>query len=51
MNDGGGKVDHSGEALIGLVAAHGDAFELFELAKEIFDQVAPLVDLGIDRAG
>jgi hypothetical protein len=38
-----------GEALIGFVRAHCDAFEFLELAEEIFDQVMPLVDLGLDR--
>ncbi|MGO4728771.1 MULTISPECIES: hypothetical protein [unclassified Inquilinus] len=30
MDDGGGEMDRGGESLIGLVAAHGDAFEFFE---------------------
>ena len=41
-------MDHGGEALIGLVAAHGDAFELLQLAEEVLDQVPPLVDIGVD---
>ena len=36
--------------MISLVAAQGNTFELFELAKEILDQVPPLVNLGIDLA-
>ena len=40
-------MDHGGEALIGLVAAHGDAFELLQLAEEVLDQVPPLVDIGV----
>ena len=51
MNHGGGDVDHCREAAIGLVAAHGDAFELLELAEEVLDEVAPLVDLEVDLAG
>src|SRR5580704_4749276 len=39
-----GKKYISGETLIGFVCAHGDAFEFLELAEEVFDQVAPLVD-------
>jgi len=31
-------MDHGGEALIGLVGAHGDAFELLELAEEVLDR-------------
>ena len=42
-------MDHGGEALIGFVGAHGDAFELLELAEEVLDQMAPFVDLGVDR--
>ena len=36
--------------MISLVTAQGDTFELFELAKEVLDQVPPLVNLGIDLA-
>ena len=42
-------MDDGGEALIGLVGAHGDAFEFLELAEEVFDQVPPLVEFGIER--
>ena len=41
-------MDHGGEALIGLVGAHGDAFELLELAEEVFDQMPPFVHLLVD---
>jgi hypothetical protein len=37
------------EALIGFICAHGEAFEFLKLAEEILDQVAPLVDLSVDR--
>ena len=50
MDNGGGEVDHGGEAEVGLVAAHGDAFELLELAEEVLDEVAPLIDFNIDLA-
>jgi hypothetical protein len=30
-------MDHGGEALIGLVSAHRDAFELLEPAEEVLD--------------
>ena len=43
-------MDHGGEAVIGLVAAHGDSLELSELAQEVFDQVTSFVDLGVDLA-
>src|SRR5262245_48535711 len=42
---GCGEMDHGGEALIGFVGAERDAFELLELAEEIFDQVPPFVHL------
>ena len=41
-------MDHGIEARIRLVAAHGDAFELFQFAEEILDQVAPLVEVPVD---
>src|SRR6266849_208012 len=44
-------MDVCGEALIGFVCAHCDAFEFLELAEEILDQVTPHVDLGVDRQG
>ena len=46
---GRGEKYISGETLIGFVCAHGDAFEFLELAEEVFDQVAPLVDFRVDR--
>ena len=45
---GSGQMDHGGEALIGLVGAHCDAFELLELAEEVLDEMAPFVHLGVD---
>jgi hypothetical protein len=41
-------MDHGGEALISLVGAHGDAFELLELAEEVFDEMPPFVHLLVD---
>ena len=41
-------MDHGGEALIGLVGAHGDALELLELAEEVFDEMPPFVHLLVD---
>ena len=38
-------MDHGGEALIGFVGAERDAFELLELAEEVFDQMPPFVHL------
>ena len=42
-------MDDGFEALVGFVGAHGDAFELLEFAEEILDQVAPLVEFGVER--
>jgi hypothetical protein len=44
-------MDHGGEALVGFVASHGNALELFEFAEEILDEVSPLVDFGVDLQG
>jgi len=41
-------MDHGCEACVGFVAAHGNALELFQLAEEVLDQMAPFVDLGVD---
>src|SRR6478735_613626 len=41
-------MDHSLEALIGLVGAHGNTLELLELAEEVLDQMAPFVHFGVD---
>lgn len=48
IHDGGGDVDHGGEALIGFVGAERDAFELLERAKKIFDQMPPSVHPIVD---
>jgi hypothetical protein len=48
VDDGGGDVDHGGEALVGLVRAHDDALEFLELAEEVLDKVAPFVEIGVD---
>ena len=48
MDDGGGEVDHGLETGICLVASHGYAFELLQLAEEILDQVAPFVNVLVD---
>ena len=48
MDDGGGEVDHRLEAAICLVASHCYAFEFFQLAEEILDQVAPFVNVLVD---
>src|SRR4029077_1178130 len=45
---GGDQMDHGGETLIGLVGAHGDAFELLELSEEVLDHVPPFVHLLVD---
>src|SRR5688572_22783846 len=42
-------MDDGGEALIGFVRAHGNAFEFLELAEEILDQVPPFVEFGVER--
>ena len=38
-------MDDCGEALIGFVAAHRDAFEFLQFAKEILDQMPPFIHL------
>ncbi len=38
---------HRREARIGFVVTGGDAAELFDLAEEVFDQMAPLVHLEV----
>ena len=48
MDNGGAEMDHGGEACVGFVAAQGDALELFQLAEEVLDQMAPFVDLLVD---
>jgi hypothetical protein len=48
VDDGGDEIDHGGKALVGLVTAHGDTLELLEFAEEVFDEVAPLVEVGVD---
>src|ERR1700752_1212801 len=44
-------MDHGGEALIGLVGAHGDAFELLEPAEKALDEMPPFVHFLIDGKG
>ena len=41
-------MDHSAEACVGFIAAHGDALELLEFAEEILDQMPPFVNLFVD---
>jgi hypothetical protein len=41
-------MDHGGETLVGLVGAHGDAFELLDLAEEVFDEIPPFAKLLVD---
>ena len=41
-------MDHGGEALVGFAGAHGDAFELFEFAEEIFDEMTPFVHFSVN---
>ena len=36
------------KAAVRLVTAHCDTLEFLELAKEVLDQVAPLVDLQVN---
>ena len=42
-------MDEGGEACIGFVGAHGDAFEFLELAEKVLDQVTPFVHFFVDR--
>ena len=43
-------MDHGLEALVGFVAAQGEALELLQLAGEVLDQVAPSVEVAVDGA-
>ena len=40
--------DHGSKALICFISAQRDAFEVFEFAEEVLDEVAPSVDLFIN---
>ena len=51
MDDGGGEVDHRFETAVSLVASHCYAFEFFQFAEEILDQVAPFVNVCVDVEG
>src|SRR5580704_7895553 len=48
---GCGEMDHGGEALIGLVGAHCDTFELLEPGEEVLDEMPPFVHLLVDGEG
>jgi hypothetical protein len=48
MDDGGGDVDHRFETAVCLVASHCYAFEFFQFAEEILDQVALFVNVRVD---
>lgn len=44
-------MDHGGEALVCFVVSCGDSSERFEIAKQIFDQMAPAVHVEIAGNG
>ena len=44
-------MDDGSEACVGLVVARRDATELFEPLEAIFDQMPPLVHVGVVRDG
>ena len=48
MDDGCGGVDHGFVTLVGFVRSHGDALELFDLAKEVLDEVTPFIHFLVD---
>ena len=48
-NEGGGEMDGGGKTGRGLVVTRGNASELLESLKAVFDQVAPLVHLCVMR--
>ena len=50
-NRSGGEVDGGKKVSGGFVVARGNGTELFEFAEEILDQVARLVELGIENRG
>ena len=42
-------MDHCFEALIGVAGAHGDAFELLQVAEDVLDEVAAGVEFATER--
>ena len=48
MDDGGCEIDHRFETAVCLVTSHCYAFEFFQFAEEILDQVAPFVNVRVD---
>ncbi len=48
MDDSGCEIDHRLEAAVCLVASHCYAFEFFQFAAEVLDQVAPFVNVPVD---
>ena len=42
------EVDKCLEATVGFAGSHGDAFELFEFAEKVLDEVSPFINLCID---
>jgi hypothetical protein len=41
-------VDHGGKALVGLVSVRGNAFELLDLAEQVFEEMPPFVHRLVD---
>lgn len=41
-------MDDGVEACVSFVGSHRDTFELFEFAKEVFDEMTPFIEFGID---
>lgn len=41
----------SSEATVCFAGTHGDAFEFFEFAEEVFNQVSPFIHFGVERDG
>ena len=44
-------MDHGGEAFVGFLITRGDASEGLELTEEVFDQMAPAVDMEVAGDG
>lgn len=48
MDDCSSEIDHGLETGVCLVTSHCYAFEFLQLAEEVFDQVAPFVEVLVD---
>jgi hypothetical protein len=42
-------MDHSREAFVCLVGSHGDTLEFLQFAEKVLDQVAPFIEVSVER--